>query len=152
MKSKLILALMCLIFLSVQAVSGQDSENKYKEVLGRMLTVSGAMKTSEAIIPQITAMVKQTSTSAPEDFWNSFIEKYKAKFHNRIVDFYAPVYQKYLTIDDLNKIIAFYESPVGKKLATATPAMTTESMQLGQQLGMEIATELQKELETIKSE
>lgn len=63
-----------------------------------------------------------------------------------MTELYIPIYQKYLTIDDLKQIIAFYESPVGKKLASVTPAMTAEGMQLGQQLGMEIATQIQKEL------
>ena len=58
-----------------------------------------------------------------------------------------PVYQKYLTLDDLKKIVAFYETPVGKKLGVSTPAMMTEGMQIGQQLGMEIANELQKDLD-----
>ena len=54
---------------------------------------------------------------------------------------------KYLTLDDLKKIVAFYESPVGKKLGASTPAMMAEGMQIGQKLGMEIATELQQELQ-----
>jgi len=47
----------------------------------------------------------------------------------------------------LKKIVAFYESPVGKKLGASTPAMMAEGMQIGQKLGMEIATELQQELQ-----
>ena len=93
------------------------------------------------------AMLKQQSPSVSASFWDSFQKKWESKFGSKLAELYAPIYQKYLTLDDLKKIVAFYESPVGKKLGTSTPAMMTEGMQIGQQLGMEIATELQQELQ-----
>ena len=63
-----------------------------------------------------------------------------------MAELYTPIYQKYLTLNDLKEIIAFYESPVGKKMSASASAMMTEGMQMGQQLGMEIATECQQEL------
>ena len=80
-------------------------------------------------------------------FWDGFQKKWEGKFGSKLAELYAPVYQKYLTLDDLKKIVAFYESPVGKKLGASTPAMMAEGMQIGQKLGMEIATELQQELQ-----
>ena len=53
----------------------------------------------------------------------------------------------HLTLDDLKKIVAFYESPVGKKLGAVTPAITMERMTAGQQLGMELVTLIQRELD-----
>jgi hypothetical protein len=56
------------------------------------------------------------------------------------------IYHRYLTISDLKKITAFYESPVGKKLAESTPVMTAEAMEAGQQIGMGIAKEIMANL------
>jgi hypothetical protein len=56
------------------------------------------------------------------------------------------VYIQKLTISDLKKITAFYESPVGKKLAESTPVMTAEAMEAGQQIGMGIAKEIMANL------
>ena len=47
---------------------------------------------------------------------------------------------------DLQEITKFYESPVGKKMAAAQPAIATESMAVGQQWGMKIATKVQESL------
>lgn len=99
------------------------------------------------MVPQMIAMLKQQSPSASASFWDGFQKKWEGKFGNKLAELYAPVYQKYLTLDDLKKIVAFYESPVGKKLGASTPAMMAEGMQIGQKLGMEIATELQQELQ-----
>ncbi len=41
----------------------------------------------------------------------------------------VPIYQKHLTKADLDGVIEFYSSPLGKKLLREMPAMTAESMQ-----------------------
>jgi hypothetical protein len=41
-----------------------------------------------------------------------------------------PVYQKYLTKEDLEDVVAFYSSPVGQRLLDKTPAMAAEGMKI----------------------
>jgi uncharacterized protein len=41
-----------------------------------------------------------------------------------------PVYQKHLTESDLNTMMAFYSSPVGRKVLKEMPAMTAEAMRV----------------------
>lgn len=150
MKKGLVLVVMCVAMLmaGTQSVSAQTSDKVYKETLQKMLEVSGSMASAKAMVPQMIAMMKQQSpTTANNAFWDGFQKKWENKFGTRLAELYAPIYKKYLTLDDLKKIIAFYESPVGKKLGSSTPAMMAEGMQVGQQLGMEIATELQQELQ-----
>ena len=149
MKKGLVLVVLCvaMLFAAAPSVSAQTPSNEYKAALEKMLEVSGSMASAKAMVPQMIAMLKQQSPSVSASFWDSFQKKWESKFGSKLAELYAPIYQKYLTLDDLKKIVAFYESPVGKKLGTSTPAMMTEGMQIGQQLGMEIATELQQELQ-----
>ncbi len=148
MKSTLISLALFVLFLTLPTVSAsaQSQDDAYKQTLKTMMTASGVIQTSETLLTQMIVMMKQNATGVADSFWDDFAGQYKEKFQNRMTELYIPIYQKYLTIDDLKQIIAFYESPVGKKLASVTPAMTAEGMQLGQQLGMEIATQIQKEL------
>ncbi len=46
-----------------------------------------------------------------------------------------PVYQKHLTKADLAAIIAFYSSPAGQKVLNEMPAIMSESMQVGGEIG-----------------
>ena len=46
----------------------------------------------------------------------------------------------------MQEIVKFYESPIGKKMAAAQPAITSESMKVGQQWGMNIAMKVQEAL------
>ena len=141
MKKGLVLVVMCvaMLFAAAPSASAQAPSDEYKATLEKMLELSGSMASAKAMVPQMISMLKQQS-SASASFWDGFQKKWEAEL-------YAPVYQKYLTLDDLKKIVAFYESPVGKKLGASTPAMMAEGMQIGQKLGMEIATELQQELQ-----
>ena len=141
MKKGLVLVVMCvaMLFAAAPSASAQAPSDEYKATLEKMLELSGSMASAKA-------MLKQQS-SASVSFWDGFQKKWEGKFGSKLAELYAPVYQKYLTLDDLKKIVAFYESPVGKKLGASTPAMMAEGMQIGQKLGMEIATELQQELQ-----
>jgi hypothetical protein len=47
----------------------------------------------------------------------------------------VPVYQKHLTKSDLAAIIAFYSSPAGQKVLNEMPAIMSESMQVGGEIG-----------------
>lgn len=112
-----------------------------------MLLLSGGLATVDTMVPQIIGMMKQQSPSVSEATWNAVMEKAKQFFSDNLVKVYVPIYQKHLTLDDLKKIVAFYESPVGKKLGAATPAITMEGMTAGQQFGMELVTLIQRELD-----
>jgi hypothetical protein len=54
---------------------------------------------------------------------------------DEMLDAMIPIYQKHLTKEDLDGILAFYASPIGQKLQREQPAMTQESMQVGGEIG-----------------
>lgn len=138
---------LCMVFLmSAVSVSAQEKESEYKKVLTEMLETSGALTAVRNMVPQMIEMMKRSYSNVPEEFWTSFGGKLSDKAYGQLIDIYVPIYQRQLTLDDLKKIIVFYKSPVGKKLAEATPVMTAEAMQSGQALGMQIAQEIMTEL------
>lgn len=149
MRKSLFLLVMSIAMLAAGPVFAQESAEDvaYKEELSKMMKLSGTLAASENMVPQMVEMIKQSAPNVPTAFWDEFVAKWKKKMVDKVVELYVPIYKKYLTLDDLKKIVAFYESPVGKKLGEATPKMTMEGMQLGQKLGMEIVNEIQKELE-----
>ena len=138
MKKRLFSIALCLTFiLSATSVSAQDAA--YREALSKMLEASGAMTT-------VIGMMKHTYSNVPDEFWKNFEEQLSEKANTQFLDIYVSIYHRYLTISDLKKITAFYESPVGKKLAESTPVMTAEAMEAGQQIGMGIAKEIMANL------
>lgn len=49
-----------------------------------------------------------------------------------LVNLLVPVYARYLTKEDVEQLIMFYRSPIGRKLASVTPAISIESAKVGQ--------------------
>jgi uncharacterized protein len=77
------------------------------------------------------------------------------RFEDLISDM-IPVYQRYLTREDLQGVIAFYSSPVGQRLLDKTPAMTTEAMKISmermEKMMPEIMAKMQKRMDEIIKE
>lgn len=150
MKKGLFSVVLCLSFLmAAPAVSAQNAapDKAYREALVKMFEASGSMATIKTVVPQMISMMRHTYSNVPDAFWTQFGDQFAAEADGRFLDLYVPIYKKYLTLDDLKKIVAFYQSPVGKKLAEATPAMSAEAMQAGQQLGQEIGQEIIEKLQ-----
>ncbi|MEM8901210.1 MAG: DUF2059 domain-containing protein [Bacteroidota bacterium] len=56
-----------------------------------------------------------------------------------LVDRFLPIYKNHLSLEELQGIIEFYKTPVGKKLIEKTPLIMQESMELGKAWGQEIS-------------
>lgn len=150
MKKRLFSLVVCLAFLmSMPTVSAQEpaQDKVYKETLAEMLEASGSMTAVKALVPQMISMMRRTYSNAPAEFWDGLEKQFADAADTRFIDIYVPIYKRYLTVNDLKKITSFYKSPVGKKLAEATPLMSAEAMQAGQQLGQEIAQEIMEKLQ-----
>lgn len=56
----------------------------------------------------------------------------------------ASIYTESFTEEELDKILAFYDTPVGKKMVAVTPEITKKGMEIGQAWGMELQPLLAK--------
>lgn len=148
MRKSLFWVVLCIamLFAATPSVSAQDQNQEYKEALAKMFQLSGALASSDAMMSQVVTMMKETVPNVDEAYWEGFLVKYKEKVGDKLVELFTPIYQKHLTLDDLTLLVAFYESPIGRKLGTTAPLIAAEGVQIGQKLGMEIVAELQKDL------
>lgn len=79
-----------------------------------------------------------------------FASKWTRKIEDKVMEVYAPIYRQHMTLDELKKVVAFYESPAGRKLGETATAVATESMPMIQQLSMEMVQEMMPEASEIK--
>lgn len=65
----------------------------------------------------------------------------------------AAVYARHFTVGELREMIAFYESPIGRKVTESLPAVGQESMQVGMGWAMKRMPEVQRKIqERLKAE
>lgn len=148
MKKYLVL-LVALMAYGVCFAQAQASE-KYVAKLQEMFAVSGSTASYEPVIDQMFKMIELQSS----DVEKSKIEALKAEMKKSsitdLTKMLAPIYVKYLSIEDVDAMIAFYKTPVGKKYASVTPKITAESVAIGQQWGMQMAKSIQEKLAEVK--
>ena len=118
----------------------------FGETLKKMFEVSGSVESYKTVVTQMLGMFKQEEPDIPEEIWNDLEGEFLKTSIQDLVDMLIPVYQKHLTKEDLDKIIEFYQTPVGKNFASKTPIIMQESMQIGQQWGMKIGQKIQEKM------
>lgn len=143
---KLILLLSLSLFVAFHSAAQSD---EYQQYLKQYFEASGSSQTFEVAIKQTIQNMKTAASGLSDETWDELEKEFLKTSIDDLVVKLQPVYEKYLTIDDLKAVIRFYESSVGKKLAVNTPLITQESMQIGGQWGMELG---QKVMQRIQEE
>lgn len=138
--------LIAFITITASSAFAQD-KTSYQNMVKKMLEANGSEGAFKAGIKQMFSMFREQKSNVPSEVWNSFEAEFEKTSMDDLSVMLAPVYEKHLTEADLKKIIEFYETPAGKKFATATPLIMQESMQVGQEWGMKIAQQVMKKLE-----
>lgn len=139
--------LVCVVlFLSAIALQAQGVSKEYEQAMIKMLEASRNMEAMKQIAPQMINMIKQQTKDVPDEAWKE-IEAEMIAMYDQIIKAMIPIYQKYMTLEDIQEVIKFYETPVGKKMAEATPKITMESMPIAQKIAME---NMQKLMEKLK--
>lgn len=142
---KKIIFLTASLFVATLTLSAQSSD--YSKKLNEMFVVSGSEESYKAAITQMLTIFKQQSPETGEDTWKELEVEFMKSSISDLTEMLVPVYQKYLTLEDLEGMIAFYKTPVGQKYARTTPLIMQESMQIGAEWGQKIGENLQKKLE-----
>ena len=143
------LCVIAMILCLSQAGFSQE-KGTYKQTLTKLMEVTGSMDTYKLVIKNLVGMYKSQSTDVAAEFWTKFEEKLSTSASTKLVDMMVPIYQKYVSEADLKSVIAFYETPAGKRFVGKNPEIVAESMQVGQKWGAEIGAELQAALEDSK--
>ena len=120
----------------------QNSEkiNSIKE----LIFITGAKNVTQQILNQSIDSMKSQFPQVPQKFWNEFKAGANAdELINRLI----PIYNKYFTEEDIKQLIAFYQTPLGKKVISILPRITQESIEVSQQYGIKAARRAIQKLE-----
>ena len=125
----------------------QDAESDaFAQDIAKLFELNGSEKTYAAVIPQILNSMKGMHSDVPAEAWEELEKEFLKESITELSKLLIPIYKKHFTHDEVKSMIAFFESPVGKKLAEKTPLISQESMAVGQQWGMQIGTRVGEKL------
>lgn len=107
------------------------------EDIRTLLKLTGAGRLAIQSMLATLEQMKVVRPEIPEAFWDTFTAEVK---EDELVDLLVPVYAAHFTRADVAQLVAFYQTPVGRKLIAETPAITAEAMAVGQAWGATLAT------------
>jgi hypothetical protein len=148
MRRALTFLLIALTGAAAPAVAQNKLDPGKEKSIRRVLEVTGSQKMMIQVSTQLIASMKQAQPNVPEEFWSGFEKKLSSQ---ELIDQLVPIYDKYYSKQDLDGLIAFYESPLGQKVLSTMPQVMQESMQIGQTWGKQKAEEVIREIKEYQS-
>lgn len=139
---KSLIASLIILFISSTAYGEKASEQSIRE----LMQSTGSGDLGVQVMNQLLPALKQMTPDAPEKFWQDFMDEVDA---NELLEMTIPIYQKYLTQEDIAILNEFYGSPTGKKMIKIQPSIMQESISVGQAWGQQLS---QKVIETYKAQ
>jgi len=136
------------------ASSSQAKVDPAKEAdIRRLLELTGAKALAVQTMTSMEDGIKPLMSNSlpPGDYRDKLIDLFFDKFHSKadaqhLVDIAVPVYDKYLTGEEVKGLIKFYETPLGQKATGVMPKMVSEiqgeSRAWGEKLGRESMMEV----------
>lgn len=113
----------------------------------KLLDIIGARGIGMRVFNQVIAAFQRSNTEAPEEIWQEISREAETRIDDFITGRLVPIYDQYLSHDDIKGMLAFYQSPLGEKLLSIMPQMSQESMIAGQAWGREFAEAVKQRLE-----
>jgi hypothetical protein len=117
------------------------------KAIRRLLELSGSAKLGRQIFSQLIPLVKRSAPEVPDSIWAEIESEFSTDMNSgKLVEAIIPIYDRQFTQEDINGLILFYESPIGKKLAAAMPTIANEAMAAGQQWGFDVMERIKSRL------
>ena len=120
-----------------------------------LMEVTGAKDLGQQLIEagmeQFRSSVLDSQPDNPraKQFVDAFVVRFQKHFDsNTLNERVIPIYDKYLTTEDLQGLLDYYRSPLGQRMLKVLPEVTRESQAAGFALGQKAAQETMDELKT----
>ena len=147
MKTTRLVTLFCMTGFILASFTVKTQADSFDSDIMKMQQVNGSNASANALFPRIIAQLKQSKPDVPEAQWASLkMDVFDVEITS-LNEQLIPVFKKYYTQEEVKAIIAFYETPVGKKMAETTPKMMMEQMQVTQTWAMGLMGKMQSYLD-----
>jgi hypothetical protein len=137
----------CAIFLvlsvGLPASSSSDVSSEKEQAIRELMEMIGAGDLGVQISEQLLSQMRPAYPQVPESLWAEIGESLDpAEFTGLAI----PIYDQHFTMEELQALIDFYTTPVGKQIVKKMPVVAYESNVMGQQWGETKALEIVQRL------
>ena len=119
----------------------------------KLFEIQGTRQSMGQVLAGMSANMKPMLSKMlpPGDYQDKLIPLFFERFQTKmkaddLIELLIPVYDKYLSKEDIDGLAQFYQTPVGKKMVSVLPQLAVETqaaaMNLGQELGRKAMLEV----------
>jgi uncharacterized protein len=119
----------------------------------RLFSVQGTKDSMSQVMTSMTSNMKPILESSlpPGEYRAQLIELFLQRFQSkmsvdRMLELAIPVYDKYFSLEEIEGLTKFYETPLGKKAVSVLPQVILETQSAGSKLGEEVGRESMMEV------
>ena len=139
---RVVAVLLLMTVLQTQGVAAMDAEKRAN--IEALLKDTGMLANMNRIIdlltPQIIGSLKKTNGEIPAAVWDEFTGICTEEMKRSLPEFEEPViaiYDANFSADEIKQLVAFYQSPVGRKIMVQLPQLMQQSVTMGQSWGQQ---------------
>jgi hypothetical protein len=132
-----------LFLLSITPAATAQDTVKIKH-LHQLLDAMGVLRMGPQMLKGIISQMNSAYPKADSAFWDEYLKEIDFQ---PLVDKVIPIYDKNFSDEDILQLLAFYQSPVGKKFVEKIPVITQEALQAGMEWGKEMSEKILEKLE-----
>jgi hypothetical protein len=114
----------------------QGTKDTMKQVIGSM---------SDAVRPLLESSLPQGEYRA--QLLDLFFQKFQAKMNvDQLLELAIPIYDKHFSLEDIEGLTKFYQTPLGKKTISVLPQVLIETQAAGRKYGEEAGRQAMMEV------
>ena len=150
--SKRLMIVGVMLLFSISTAPAQTPSPEALAVARSLISTMKLTDQYKALLPVILLSIKPAVVQGRAEIERDYdamaaqIADAYAPYYSSMVDSAASLYASNFTVDELREIDAFYRLPVGQKLLQKSPAITQQSMQIGQDASRKAAEDLRVRL------
>ena len=147
------IAVAAVLCLTVATAARADVDPNGLTKARELMEASGIEESFRQVFPIIVRQLGDLLQQANPDRGNDVSEIMETKMTPKVLDrsgelieLVAHVYAEHFTTAELEQLIEFYESPIGRKLVGEQTEVTKETMAIGRRWGMAVGADVMREL------
>lgn len=139
---------MLLVFCTISASSASAQDRLTPSKLAAAKNLVAATGAADAMVAAIRANLpaqKQAMPQVPAEFWTRF-ETEMVREAPAFTDSIAVIYANVFSEPELHQMLAFFNSPIGRRMVELQPGLIAECTAAGQRWGARVGERVAKEL------
>ena len=140
---------LAVVLAAAPLLGAQPAQPRTKEAAIReLLDLTGSGKLGLQVMKQMIEPMKKAFPGLDDAFWNKFFSKVNT---DDLTELVVPAYARHFSQDEIDGAIAFYKTPVGRKILAEMPEVVRESMAIGQEWGRKLGELAAQEVSAAKN-